>query len=140
MTGDDILTYEKLMNSEELRIVKQLAKAKAIIKDLERKIASQRGTIRVYNNKLKSRLEQVERLKQENIGLRKEIVGLKGEANSVLDNWCRGDDTCSHLKKRDEQLNRAKELLTRYVMASVYFNGKEADLIEEAEQFLREEN
>ena len=34
MTGDDILTYEKLMNSEELRIVKQLAKAKEIIKDL----------------------------------------------------------------------------------------------------------
>lgn len=43
------------------------------IKDLERKIASQRGTIRVYNNKLKSRLEQVERLKQEIKNLEKKI-------------------------------------------------------------------
>ena len=34
MTKDALLTPEKLMNSEELRIVKQLAKAKAIIKDL----------------------------------------------------------------------------------------------------------
>lgn len=34
MTKDALLTSEKLMNSEELRMVKQLAKAKAIIKDL----------------------------------------------------------------------------------------------------------
>ena len=34
MTGDDILTYEKLINSEEIRIVKQLSRAKEIIKDL----------------------------------------------------------------------------------------------------------
>ena len=39
--------------------------------ELERRIASQRGTIRVYNNKLKARLEQVERLKQENKKLTK---------------------------------------------------------------------
>ena len=32
---------------------------------------------------------------------------------------------------------KAKELLTRFVMASVYFNGKEVDLIKEAEQFLK---
>ena len=34
MTKDALLTPEKLINSEEIRIVKQLAKAKAIIKDL----------------------------------------------------------------------------------------------------------
>ena len=34
MTKDALLTPEKLMNSEEIRIVKQLAKAKEIIKDL----------------------------------------------------------------------------------------------------------
>ena len=34
MTKDDLLTPEKLINSEEIRIVKQLAKAKEIIKDL----------------------------------------------------------------------------------------------------------
>ena len=37
-----------------------------------------------------------------------------------------------------EQLDKAKELLTRFVIASVYFNGKETDLIKEAEQFLKE--
>lgn len=37
-----------------------------------------------------------------------------------------------------KQLTKAKELLTRFVMTSVYFNGKEADLIKEAEQFLKE--
>lgn len=39
---------------------------------------------------------------------------------------------------QNPQLAKAKELLTRFVMASVYFNGKETDLIKEAEQFLRE--
>ena len=41
-------------------------------------------------------------------------------------------------KGLNEQLTKAKELLTRFVMASVYFNGKETDLIKEAEQFLKE--
>lgn len=37
----------------------------------------------------------------------------------------------------EKQLTKAKELLTRFVMASVHFNGRETDLLEEAEQFLR---
>ena len=41
-------------------------------------------------------------------------------------------------EKAKEHLTKAKELLTRFVMASVYFNGKETDLIKEAEQFLKE--
>lgn len=40
--------------------------------------------------------------------------------------------------EKDEQLTKAKELLTRFLMASVYFNGKETDLVGEAEQFLSE--
>ena len=39
---------------------------------------------------------------------------------------------------KDGQLIKAKELLTRFVMASVYFNGKETDLVAETEQFLKE--
>ena len=39
--------------------------------------------------------------------------------------------------KANERLIKAKELLTRFIMGSVYFNGKETDLVEEAEQFLR---
>lgn len=42
------------------------------------------------------------------------------------------------IDKLEKEIAYAKELLTRFVMASVYFNGKEADLVEEAEQFLKE--
>ena len=38
----------------------------------------------------------------------------------------------------NERLIKAKELLARFIMGSVYFNGKETDLVEEAEQFLKE--
>ena len=37
-----------------------------------------------------------------------------------------------------EQLTKATNLLTRFVMASVYFNGRETDLVEEAGQFISE--
>ena len=40
--------------------------------------------------------------------------------------------------KSNERLTKAKELLARFIMGSVYFNGKETDLVEEAEQFLKE--
>ena len=39
---------------------------------------------------------------------------------------------------KNQQLAKAKNLLTRFIMGSVYFKGKETDLVEEAEQFLRE--
>ena len=45
----------------------------------------------------------------------KENSELKGEASSVLDNWCKGDDPCPHLKKRDSQLAKAKDLLLRFI-------------------------
>ena len=45
-------------------------------------------------------------------------------------------NTCT--KGLNKQLAKAKELLTRFIMGSVYFNGKETDLVEEAEQFIRE--
>ena len=41
--------------------------------------------------------------------------------------------------KCNERLTKAKNLLTRFIMGSVYFNGKETDLVEEAERFLKEE-
>ena len=55
------------------------------------------------------------------------IITLKGIAELEKENV--------EMKK---QLIKAKELLTRFVMASVYFNGKEKDLVEEAEQFISE--
>ena len=90
-------------------------------------------------NKLKSRLEQVERLKQENKELREEIAGLKGEADSILNNWCKGEDPCPYLKKLNNQLTKAKaiikdllKVLPKENIESVY------EVTEEAEQFLRE--
>lgn len=120
------------------------------IKDLERKIASQRGTIRVYNNKLKSRLEQVERLKQENKELREEIAELK-EENKFLKEQCLiladgnvCNSTCSEIKK---QLNKAKEILTKLLEGeknNMYWemNGSDKssyyEIRKQAEQFLKE--
>ena len=40
--------------------------------------------------------------------------------------------------KCDEQLTKAKKLITRFIMGNVYFYGKETDLVEKAEQFLKE--
>ena len=40
--------------------------------------------------------------------------------------------------KANEQLTKAKKLITRFIMGNVYFYGKETDLVEKAEQFLRE--
>ncbi len=71
-----------------------------------------------------------------------ELKGLKDVATLIRAN----NDTVTTLMQlnnmlvgKNQQLTKAKELLTRFVMASVYFNGKEADLVEEAEQFLKEE-
>ena len=40
--------------------------------------------------------------------------------------------------KANERLTKAKKLLTRFIMGNVYFYGKETDLVEKAEQFIRE--
>ena len=40
--------------------------------------------------------------------------------------------------KCDEQITKAKKLITRFIMGNVYFYGKETDLVEKAKQFLRE--
>ena len=78
--------------------------------------------------------------------LEKENAELKGEAASVLDNWCKGDDPCPHLKKRDEQLTKAKEIIKGLLpMASNFVFGtlpkldEEVQLYKQAEQFLKEE-
>lgn len=46
-------------------------------------------------------------------------------------------ESCKGATMMYKDLQKAKELLTRFVMASVYFNGKETDLVEEAEHFLK---
>lgn len=71
--------------------------------------------------------------------LKKEIAELKGEDGNILDNWCRGDDPCPHLKKRDEQLTKAKEIIKDLLQVLPKENIEGIyEITEEAEQFLRE--
>ena len=70
------ITEEELVK-ELLDEIDYLKKQK--IPHLEQKIASTRGTNTVLDAKLKARLEQVERLKQENQELRKQLETNKGE-------------------------------------------------------------
>lgn len=57
----------------------------------------------------------------------KENAELKGEADSVLNNWCKGDDPCPHLKKRDEQLAKAAEdILASEEFADLVFKMRTA--------------
>ena len=69
----------------------------------------------------------------------KENAELKGEADSVLNNWCKGDDPCPHLKKRDEQLTKAKFLLKQLVDAfPKSYSDVVKDTLEEAIKFVEE--
>lgn len=68
----------------------------------------------------------------------KENTELKGEADSVLNNWCKGDDHCPHLKKRDEQLTKAKEIIRAYMLYCKSETHKYKEAEKQAEQFLRE--
>ena len=71
--------------------------------------------------------------------LEKEIAELKGEADDILDNWCRGDDPCPHLKKRDEQLTKAKEIIKDLLQCLPKENIEGIyEITEEAEEFIRE--
>ena len=66
--------------------------------------------------------------------LEKEITKLKGDADSVFDNRCKGDDPCPHLKKKDEQLTKAREIIRKFLNAK---SIEETCVVEsEAEQFL----
>ena len=72
----------------------------------------------------------------------KENAELKHQLENVelrlLEEWCLSNDPCPHLKKRDEQLAKAKEIIRAYML---YCKGethryKEAE--KQAEQFLSE--
>ena len=74
---------------------------------------------------------KLSRLEKENAEL-KEQCSILADCNTCHSS-CKNEN--AEMKK---QLTKAKELLTRFIMSSVYFNGKETDLVEEAEEFLRE--
>ena len=65
---------------------------------------------------------------------------LENENAELKKMYHESDEDNNKLRENIPLLAEAKELLTRFVMASVYFHGKEADLVEEAEQFLKNES
>ena len=71
--------------------------------------------------------------------LEKENAELKGEADSVLDNWCKGNDPCPHLKKRDEQLAKAKEIIRELLTCARNYPESNKQKMQKAEQFLNSE-
>lgn len=78
---------------------------------------------------LDKQIEETYKLGEENAELKEKL-----KPENCLKLLAKG----GYVKFTSDNLTKAKELLTRFVMASVYFNGKETDLIEEAEQFLKE--
>ena len=74
------------------------------IAELEKENAELRNIAEFQQSSNMSRYFENKKLKDEN-------VELKGEADSVLDNWCKGGNPYPHLKKRDEQFTKAKELI-----------------------------
>ena len=69
----------------------------------------------------------------------------KQEAQHVLDRWCKGDEPCPHLKKRDDQLTKAKEIIANILTYFPDYKVKTFDdmsllnALAKAEQFLKED-
>ena len=59
------------------------------------------------------------------------------EENAVLKS--RNAELAGQKANLQRWLGEATKLLTRFVWASAYFNGEEADLVESAKQFLKED-
>ncbi len=93
---------------------------------------------KALNSMNKSLEEERDKYRNMVFDLQKENAELKGEANSVLDNWCRGDDPCPHLKKRDDQLTLAKELLNQWLQIAHKNNTRCYGFVKDTEQFLEE--
>lgn len=72
----------------------------------------------------------------------KENAELKHQLENVelrlLKKWCLSNDPCPHLKKRDEQLAKAKEIIRVYMLYCKGETHKYKEAEKQAEQFLSE--
>lgn len=123
--GELIITLKGITELEKekcelLGIIQGKDKA---IKDLEWQLNEVLKDNDYYSDALDKQIEATYKLFEENKELKEKL--------NFSTQYYQGE-------KAKEHLTKAKELLTRFVMASVYFNGKETDLIKEAEQFLKE--
>ena len=104
--------------------------------------ASCKEEIKRLTDFIEPREKRIAELEKENAEL-KEKLNIRSCQNCEHNNKsCPNDGSCHNFSLwrpfKNSELTKAKELLTRFVMASVYFNGKEADLVEESEQFLKD--
>ena len=123
--------YENKCLAQKIQYIKELQEENAELKtkkipQLERRIASIRGSHRVDVKKLNARIEQVERLKKENAEL-KTVIALKDEEMGCI-------ETDFNTFK-----SQAKELLKKVLdLKKIVTKAEEYLLLEEAEQFLSE--
>ena len=76
-------------------------------------------------------------LKQGFEAMYKEYTELKGEADKLLKNWCKGEEPCLFLKKRDGQLHKAREIVKNLIDSFILIDGeqvRELKTVKEAEQ------
>ena len=114
------------MNKEELEKENAELKTKKI-PQLERRIASIRGSHRVDVKKLNARIEQVERLKKENTEL-KTVIALKDEEMGCI-------ETDFNTFK-----SQAKEIIKKFLLWENDWHDKtesKYELLKQAEQFIK---
>lgn len=63
--------------------------------------------------------KRIAELEKENAELKNKLGKV---AQEILDNWCKGNPPCPHLKKRDEQLTKAKELFEDLIRFQPYID------------------
>lgn len=120
-------------------LISQLSELEAENAELKEDLRNKKLAIQNRNGRIKElekdcdeTQELLDKQIEATLKLYKENLELKEHHKSVCDTLT---NTHRHIR---EQLNEAKELLMRFVWASAYFNGEEADLIADAKQFLKE--
>jgi predicted RNase H-like nuclease (RuvC/YqgF family) len=96
-------------------------------RELERRIASIRGSHRVDLAKLNARIEQVERLKKENAELKEALKGKRCNCMTYL-----------NFKDLERQLTKAKEIIRDLLGCLYSVEYDRVSDLEQAEQFIKD--
>ena len=146
--------YEGKCLAQKIEYIKELQKENAELKtkkipQLERRIASIRGSHSVDVKKLNARTEQVERLKKENADLQKSYEELYNSMRVIKDQRnvlekenaeLKAEKGCETCTKFDEvKLTKAKELLKQWLQTSKTSGCDNINIVTDAEQFLNSE-
>jgi predicted RNase H-like nuclease (RuvC/YqgF family) len=139
---DKDLEYQIMRYKEECaELEKENAELKTKkIPQLERRIASIRGSHSVDAKKLNARIEQVERLKKENTELKEQIETLEQIKREHTDYTIKVEEERTFVK---EQLTKAKEIIREFVEWANWQGNSKCpsfkSIQDKAEQFLNSE-